>query len=143
MNELRLRAVREPDAPPEYKVAAASGWARSGQRRLPEIRGVTRRGVVWLFDPLSRPTAAPGLDSLEGPRVQGPRGGRVRGQQEGTSGTRLWGPGGGGISAAQKGARGVLRTLPASCPSPPEAFLGVKTSRPESLLWPVTPLSRT
>lgn len=47
-------------------------------------------------------------------------------------------------------AGGYARCLPRSaswgspsCPSPPEAFLGVKTSRPESLLWPVTPLSRT
>lgn len=39
MNELRLRAVREPDAPSEDKVAVASGWARPGQRRLPEVRG--------------------------------------------------------------------------------------------------------
>lgn len=39
MNELRLRAVREPDAPPEYKVAAATGWTWSGQRRPPESRG--------------------------------------------------------------------------------------------------------
>lgn len=39
MNELRLRAVRDPDAPPVEKVKAASGWARSGQRLLPEVRG--------------------------------------------------------------------------------------------------------
>lgn len=42
--------------------------------------------------------------------MQGPRGARVRGQQEGTPGTQLWGPVGGGISAAQKGAFGGLPT---------------------------------
>lgn len=43
MNELRLRAVRDPDAPPVEKVKAASGWARLGQRRLPEVGGWQRK----------------------------------------------------------------------------------------------------
>lgn len=38
MTELRQRAVREPDAPPEDKVAVASEWARLGS-------GVSRRSA--------------------------------------------------------------------------------------------------
>lgn len=71
MTELRQRAVREPDAPPEDKVAAAaSGLARSGSCAPRRSAGAARRGVVSLSDPLSRPTAAPG--SAEGLWVGAP-----------------------------------------------------------------------
>ena len=70
----------------------------------------------------------------------GSRGPRGRVQQVEVPRTRVWGPAGVGISAAQEGKRGRLRTSAClagligtggshSSP-PPQAFPGVKTSKP-------------
>lgn len=128
MTELRQRAVREPDAPPEDKVAAASEWARMGS-------GVPRRfagrggalGVVWFSDPLSWPTAAPGLGSAQGLWVGAPAerasGGGRSGPRDLVAGWHL--PGAGG--SAREVARGHLPRRVGWGPLPfshlPEAFL--------------------
>ena len=46
MNELRLRAVREPDAPPEDKVAAVCGWAQQGSDASQRSAWGTHEGIV-------------------------------------------------------------------------------------------------
>lgn len=127
MNELRLRAVRDPDAPPVDKVEAASGWARQGSGASRRSAGDARGGVGWLFDPLWRQTAAPGLGSA---RVLGcgtPAECVSGVSKSGFPGTRLGSDWGWYLRGAESSARG-LRTaacllglvggVPASPPHP-------------------------
>lgn len=128
--------AREPDAPPEDKVAAASvgrGQGSGVPRR--SVRGRAQRGRLAIF---CAAVGGPGPGLREGSSGAGPREARGRVQQVGVPGTWLWGLVGGGISGAQEGERGgCARPQPSQGwlrgPTPihlPEAFLGVKTSRP-------------
>lgn len=141
MSELRLRAVRDPDAPPVEKVKAASGWARSGSGACRRSAGGMRkrgRPALGLFVAAA---GGPGPGQREGPCLRGPRGARPgSARREHGSGIRLE-----VVSPRRKKERaGGGAPPPASqgcgnSPARPEVFLGVKTSKPpESRLGQAT-----
>lgn len=120
MTELRQRAAREPDAPPEDKVAAAAGLAP------PDVGGWRARSARSLSDPLS----ARGLGSAAGLWVSAPaeRAGGGGGRDRGCGLCFGWHPSGAGGSARRPASQG-WRGSPARLPPRP-GLPGVEAAGP-------------